>query len=296
MSSDDEFEFSAVAHPRKPAAGNADADAGAHDSAANDVAANGAADASAADSGDVAAEPTPIRPHKKDRARRRKILRFSIGAGVFVLVVGGLVGLSLSPLAAVKNVSVSGAQLADTDKLVEALKPLKGKAVGSLNNKEIYRLLKKFPAVQDVRIQLDGPRDVRVEVVEHRQVAVMERDGKRWIVGDNGVPLKVVAGKEGDKLPLVRVPEKDPEHQIFDGLVESLSELPSGVLGSLKEAEAKSVDTITFTLRDGRKIVWGSATEGPMKAALVETFLKQKDIKDKVFDVSTPQRPVTRNK
>ena len=239
--------------------------------------------------------PTPIRPHKKDQARKRKKWRRMAGVGACLLFVGGMVALSFSPLAKVEKVSVSGSKLADSAKIVEALKPLEGKPVGSLNNREITGLLKKFPAIQDVRIQLDGPHDLRVEVVEHRQVAVMERDGKKMIVGDNGVALKEVSGDEADKLPLVRVPEKDPGHQIFDGVVQALAELPGGVLATLKQAEAQSVDTVTFKVRDGRKIVWGGPEDGPMKAALVETFLNQKDVKDKVIDVSTPQRPVTSN-
>ncbi len=334
MKSDDELEFSAVARPKETGSAEQDSakqdsaeqpgarqDSTEQESTAQDsTAADGVAPVSQfeppppepqpeADSQpEVDSElvpesqseaplpaPTPIRPHKKDQARKRKKWRRMAGVGACLLFVGGMVALSFSPLAKVEKVSVSGSKLADSAKIVEALKPLEGKPVGSLNNREITGLLKKFPAIQDVRIQLDGPHDLRVEVVEHRQVAVMERDGKKMIVGDNGVALKEVSGDEADKLPLVRVPEKDPGHQIFDGVVQALAELPGGVLATLKQAEAKSVDTVTFKLRDGRKIVWGGPEDGPMKAALVETFLNQKDVKDKVIDVSTPQRPVTSN-
>lgn len=228
------------------------------------------------------------------RRRRRGLRRLIAAASVVVVLALVLVLLYLTPLLSVHSVSVKGTRLADPAKLQALLKPLEGEPVARVSSDKVKSLLSSEPAVQDIRLGLDSSRDLVVTVIEHREVAVLEQGGKDYLVGDNGAKLKRLSSAKDRKLPLVKLTAQDPDGKIFDTVVQALSQLPAEVLAQLTTAGAGSVDTVQFTLTDGRTVVWGDASEGAFKAADLQALLADGGPKDKTIDVSTPSKPVTR--
>ena len=61
----------------------------------------------------------------------------------------------------------------------------------------------------------------------------------------------------------------------------------------------ETVDEISLVLRDGREVVWGSASESEEKARVLTGLLAQKPDGDtpppSVFDVSVPGLPTTKS-
>lgn len=239
----------------------------------------------AASEGDVVTLPR--------RPRRR--LRRWLAAGVVVVVLALVLGLLyLTPLLDVRTVSVKGARLADPTKLSSLLQPLQGEPVARVSSDRVRSLLASEPAIQDIRLGLSSPHDVVVTVIEHREVAILERNGKDYLVGDNGARLKQLGSRKDRKLPVVKLSADDPDGRIFDTVVQALAQLPEDVLKKLDTAGAASVDTVRFKLTDGRTVVWGDAEEGAWKAADLEALLSASGPDDKTIDVSTPHKPVTR--
>jgi cell division protein FtsQ len=52
-----------------------------------------------------------------------------------------------------------------------------------------------------------------------------------------------------------------------------------------------TVDQISLVLKDGRKVVWGSADQSDTKADVLATLLA--GVQAQVYDVSVPSKPTT---
>ncbi|MDR2257296.1 MAG: FtsQ-type POTRA domain-containing protein [Arthrobacter sp.] len=229
------------------------------------------------------------------RPARRRRLRGWIAAAAAVLVVGGLLALLyLTPLLSVRTISISGTRLADEAKVRTLLQGFVGMPLARVSSEGVREALASEPAISDIRLGLDGPSGLEVTVLEHREVAVMAAGDGYVLVGDNGAKLKTLSKRSDRKLPLVKLEAKDADGRIFDTVVHALSQLPASVLKQLETAEAASVDTVTFSLGDGRTVVWGDASEGSLKAKVLAAMLKDKDLTDKVIDVSTPRTPLSK--
>jgi cell division protein FtsQ len=232
--------------------------------------------------------PMPVR-------RRRRLTRWLVAAGLVVVLALVLVVLYLTPALKVTSIKVEGTRLTDENRIMTLLEPLQGEPLAKVSTAQVQRLVADEPAIQDIRLGLRGTHSVTVTVVEHREVAVLKQGKVYYLVGDNGAKLKRVAAQDSSrKLPLVALSASDPDAKIFDTVVAALAQLPTDVLGKLKSAGASSVDSVTFTLQDGRKVVWGDSSEGRLKAAALQTLLAKGGPQDKTIDVSTPSRPVTR--
>lgn len=227
--------------------------------------------------------------------RPRRRLRGWITAGVVLLLLAGILGLLyLTPLLSVRSVSVKGTRLADQNRVQTLLEPLEDTPLARVSTDGVKRLLASEPAIQDVRLGLDGPSELVVEIIEHREVAILKQGEEFFLVGDNGARLKKLAKRTDRKLPVVQLSAPDGDGRIFDTVVQALAQLPTEVLAKLETAGASSVDTVTFKLTDGRSVVWGDASQGAFKAADLKVLLSTADLKDKILDVSTPRRPVTK--
>jgi cell division protein FtsQ len=231
--------------------------------------------------------PMPRRP-------RRRALRWFVVLGIVVVLGVVLALLYLTPLLKVTSVSVQGTRLTNDDRVARLLEPLKGKPLAEVSTERVKKLVSSEPAIQDIRLGLKGAHSVQVTIVEHREVAVLQQGKSLYLVGDNGAKLKRISAAQSRKLPIVKLSAKDPDGKIFDTVVQGLSQLPADVLAKLKTAGAASVDSVKFSLTDGRTVVWGDSSQGGLKAADLQTLLAKGGPKDKVIDVSTPERPVTR--
>ncbi|MGO3152158.1 MAG: cell division protein FtsQ/DivIB [Galactobacter sp.] len=226
--------------------------------------------------------------------RRHRLARWLVLAGIVVVLGLVLVLLYLTPVLKVTSVKVEGTRLADHSKVQAMLDPLEGQPLAKVSTREVERLVADEPAIRDLRLGLRGAHSVTVTVVEHREVAVLKEGKAFYLVGDNGAKLKRISKDETRKLPVVNLDAEDPDGKIFDTVIHALAQLPTDVLSKLKSAGAGSVDSVTFTLNDRRTVVWGDSSDGVLKAAALQTLLAKGGPNDKVIDVSTPSRPVTR--
>jgi cell division protein FtsQ len=67
--------------------------------------------------------------------------------------------------------------------------------------------------------------------------------------------------------------------------------LPDDLLAQTIRVRARSMDSITLSLVDGREIRWGSSDESDRKVQVLAILLKQRA---SVYDVSVPEQPTTR--
>ena len=91
---------------------------------------------------------------------------------------------------------------------------------------------------------------------------------------------------------LVRVPAawgSGGEAMVEGGKV--IASLPTSIAGRVDTIEVDSVDRISLILRNGRRVVWGSAEDSAQKAQVLAVLLPRPG---QVIDITVPGRPTTR--
>lgn len=239
-------------------------------------------------------------PETPRQARRRhRRLWWVGGAGlVVVLAVLGAV-LYFSPVLAITTVTVTGTDLLSAERAEEHLEPVRDRPLPQVGQRTVEDLLADEPAVETVRVHAEPPHDLSVEVVEHVPVAMVHEGENRILYSAAGAALATLPADQAAEYHLPSVASaqdvKDPE--VFDAITSVLGTLPESIRTRMQSATAETIDSVTLTLTDGRTVLWGNPEQGPRKAQVLEALLKVPEddaAPVREFDVSTPDRPVTR--
>ncbi len=239
--------------------------------------------------GKVLEFPTPRKSH-----RLRNILLALTAA---VLVLGGVVAYAVfSPALALRTVVVEGNTLVPTPEVDAALAPLMGTSLTQITPDEVRGLLADKAPIEDVDIAAEPPSTLVVTVRERVPVAVLQNGSGFVLIDTEGRQLASVAQRDEVELPLIDGGTNAVNSQVFSSITEVLAELPVGVLSRLNNASAASVDSIRLSLSGDQRIFWGSSERSAEKARVLEAMLAMPETDPPVreFDVSTPDRPVTR--
>ena len=229
------------------------------------------------------------------RRKRRRILLIITGS--VALVIGGLLAyLVFSPALAVRSVTVEGASLVTTGEVSAALEPLMGVSLTKITDDQARELLKHMAPIEDVKVAAAPPSTLVLTVIERKPVAVLQSGDVFMLIDAQGRQLKGVKDRASVKLPLIDGGSDAVNSEVFSSITAVLADLPPGILARLESASAQSVDSIELALTGDQKIFWGSAEQNDAKARVLQALLAQPPADPPVreFDVSTPDRPVTR--
>ncbi len=233
-------------------------------------------------------------PEPPRRRRRRRALIVASATGAVVLIV--MVLVIFTPLLQIRTITVDETRLTSHEALVQALEPLKEQTLVQVSDEDARRLVQDLPAISDVEVVAVPPSGLHVKVREYAPVAVLKQGGSFVLIDESGRSLGSVNNRSAVKLPLIEGGNADVNSDVFGSITSVLSSLPEEVLSKLKYASAKSADSIRLQLEDGRRVFWGSADQNEAKSRVLQVLLRGEpsDPPIKEFDVSTPERPVTR--
>ncbi|HEY4613846.1 MAG TPA: FtsQ-type POTRA domain-containing protein [Citricoccus sp.] len=239
-------------------------------------------------------------PEAPARARTRRVRWWWAGAAAgLVLVLALSAVLYFSPLLAIRTITVTGNDLLPTARAERLVEPLRGRPLPQVGERTVSDLLSGEPAVEQVRVRAEPPSSLVVEVVEHQPVAQVPQGERRVLYSAGGQAVATLSAEEAEPYRLPSVSDaadlSDPE--VFDAITTVLGSLPNPVRDRMESASAKTVDSVTLTLEDGRTVLWGNADHGTRKAQVLDALLKvPQDEANPVseFDVSIPDHPVTR--
>lgn len=231
------------------------------------------------------------------RTRRRKLLW--LGAlGVAVVLVLGVVLVSFSPLMALRDIQVEGASRVSSVAVQNALKSQLGKPLPLVNMGTIRSELASFSLIRSYSTETLPPGTLVIRVVERQPIGVV-KDGSKFNVVD---PARVVISSSSTRpgsYPLIHVAGpvgSQRELTAFAAVAAVLEALPSSVLTQVDAISASTPDDVTLTLVDsGPSVVWGSASQSDLKAAVLAKLMAvpgNKTVSE--YDVSTPSSVVTR--
>ena len=233
-------------------------------------------------------------PEPPARRRRRCILA---GSGAAALLLAALFFVVFfSPALALENIQVEGNVLLPAEEAEAALAPLLGTPLALISDSDAAELLADRPELEGVEVTAVPPSDLIVTVTERVPVAVLQNGREFLLIDEEGRQLKAVADRAEAALPLIDGGTEAVNSTVFSTVTQVLSALPANVLAQLDHASAETVDSVELKLTSGQTVFWGSAEANAAKARALEALLLMPpaDPPVSVFDVSTPNRPVTR--
>ncbi|GAA3683504.1 hypothetical protein GCM10023081_21730 [Arthrobacter ginkgonis] len=226
---------------------------------------------------------------------RRRVLLWT--GGVLAAIVAMILVLMYSPLLAIRGIEIEGNRLVSDDAVAGALEPLDGVPLPQVGPGRVLQLLSGLAPVADVVVQAKAPHTLQVRVVEHAPVAILKNGKKLTLVGEDGRTLAPLAKRSDALLPVISASAATGDPAVFRTLTHVLAGLPGSVLAQLDHAGAKTIDSVELTLSNGKTVMWGNEERGAQKARVLQALLKVKDDPQapvKVYDVSSPDQPVTR--
>lgn len=224
-----------------------------------------------------------------------------VGFGLLALAGGAYLAARETSLFAVQKVDVTGPRPFVEQRVNEALAPLAGKSLLSVDAAAIEQRLEALPDVKLVSYDRAFPHTARIVVWAERPVAVLRSGPDAWLVSERGRILRRLGDHPESTLPRIWVAE--PSVPGDGGVLTDEETLrPALALGrvlsidrrlfrSLGEARMPDGD-LTLVLRTGPELRLGAPDELALKLAVARRILTLVGTEVRYLDVSVPERAV----
>jgi cell division protein FtsQ len=231
--------------------------------------------------------------------RRRRILGYGLLA---IALAVGVAYLIRTPLFGLSAVRVEGTRAVAQAEVLAASQVRIGEPYLGLDLAAIRDRVAALPRVQAVRVTRDYPSSLRITVTERPAVASVSSGDLFWLVAADGTVLDS-AGRQPADLPYVAavpLPEGvgpgsrlPPGNELTNALT-ALGGMDPRLKREVTGVQARTLDSLEFTLRDGTRVLYGLAVDQPAKdaaALLVRRTLRREGREAQRIDVRNPSAP-----
>ena len=233
---------------------------------------------------------------RKRTERRRALVAASRWVAAGAVVIGIVAAVAMSPLFALDSAKIELQGVSneiDPVAVTSLLAEYEGESLALLNTRGITHDLEAMVGVRDATVERVWPAGLRVTLVARHPVAAVA-GAEGYILLDADAVNVGVSEAAPEGLPVVDVPLGD--ERILDAVLEVIRSLPSDLLARVGAVAAPTEDSVSFTLRDGPRIEWGSAEESALKAQVLTVMLASEGATTAaVIDLSAPTLPITKS-
>ena len=229
---------------------------------------------------------------RRTRLRRRRVLAAAGITAVFATVVGVA---AFSPLLALKEITVVGAERVDAEAVRMALDDQLGTPLAMVNFDEITTELSAFALIRSYTTESLPPHTLVVTIVEREPVGAVD-DGTRFAVVDAaGVVIESVTDRPA-AVTLIDAGDPDLDNPAFASAVEVLLALEPDLRARVDSVTASTEDDVTLLLSGGaQSVTWGSSARSKFKARVLAALVATQSATARIeYDVSAPDAPVVR--
>ncbi|WP_062465074.1 cell division protein FtsQ/DivIB [Demequina soli] len=237
----------------------------------------------------------------KERAaaqRRLSALVWARRAG-YVAIAALLAWVVLaSPVLALdpQDVEVTGyGTVVDPADVAAVVDAHEGRSLATLASSRLADELRDVPGVRDATVERVWPRGLLIELTSREPVAAVPATDGYDLLDSEATRVGHADGAPA-RLPVVTVPVGKGNERVLESVLGVVNQLPVKLRNRVQDISASTEDTVTFVLRDGPKVEWGSADDSPLKARVLQVLLASDQGKAaSVIDVSAPTLPTTRD-
>ncbi len=231
-----------------------------------------------------------VRRFTARQRRRRRAWLITIGA-VLLLVLGS-VAAAYSPLFAVRQIEVVGAETLDAAEVAEALGGQVGTPLPLVDSSEVKAALVAFPLVESYTLEARPPSDLVVRIVERTPIGSIESSAGYTLVDAAGVALST-SGEAAEGYPVIDV-RGGVDSDAFEAVGTVFRSLPEDLRSGVTELTATGANDVSFVLGEtGTTVVWGSADESAQKSEVLVAMMSAVPPDEaNSYDVSSPSAVV----
>ena len=234
--------------------------------------------------------------------RRRRVLGWGL---VVIALAAGVAYLIRTPLFGLSAVRVEGTRAVAADEVLAASKVRLGEPYLGLDLAAIRARVAALPRVAAVRVSRDYPSSLRIAVTERPAVASVSTGGLYWLVAADGTVLDSAGQRPADLPYVAGVPlpagvaagsRLPPGNELANALT-ALGGMDRRLERQVAGVDARTLDSLEFTLQDGTRVLYGLAADQPAKDAavlLVRRTLKREGREAQRIDVRNPSAPTVK--
>jgi cell division protein FtsQ len=224
------------------------------------------------------------------RSRRRRLI-WSVVAGSVVALVAVVAVGAYSPLMALREVRIEGAQRIPVATLQAEFAGIMSTPLSLIDSADVHEALDGFPLIETYATEAIPPGTLVVRIVERTPIGVVDTGSGLELVDAAGVVIDRPAERpEGQ--PLIEA-EGGVAGAGFRAVAAVVRSLPAEVRAQLTHATAATADDVQLELTGGASVVWGSAEESAFKADVLDALMVAAPPETvTLYDVSAPNSPV----
>jgi cell division protein FtsQ len=214
---------------------------------------------------------------------------------VVLAVLGGAwLWVRQSALVAVKHVSVAGASGPDAVQIRSALiSAARDMTTLDVQLSHLRTAVSAYPVVKSLQVSTQFPHGMRIRVIEHVPVAIVQVDGRRTPVAGDGTLLRdVPSGAQLPSIGLTVAPGGTHLTGMARSEVRMLAAAPYQLLAKVQLASSDSTHGLVAQLRNGPRVYFGGAGKLTAKWDAVTAVLAAPTSAGADYiDVTDPARP-----
>ena len=227
------------------------------------------------------ATPKPVA-----RGTVRGLKLFLVSLLVVVAIVGVGLILYFTPLMAARGIIVTGIGAVTRDEVLDAAHVKLGTPLLQINTDNVADRVAAIRRVASARVQRDYPSALMITIVERIPVVVKDLPDGPHLFDRDGVDFATAPPPPA--LPYIDVDSPGPADPSTKVALAVLTALRPEVVAQVSRIAAPSVASITLTLTDGRKVIWGTNDRTEEKAQKLAALLTRPG---RIYDVSSPDLP-----
>jgi cell division protein FtsQ len=209
--------------------------------------------------------------------RRPFVRGFAAAVLLAIVLAGAWLWVRDSSLAAVTDVTITGATTSDEARIRTALENA-ARDMTTLHVREdaLRSAVSAYPSVAGLRVHKDFPHGLSIEVLEHRPVAALASGGRRVPVSGSGV---VMNGVRADRdLPAIRIGTLPAGERVDDARTRTALAVAAAAPEALLDRGERiryGSNGLVMELRDGPPLIFGGDERAHAKWAAAARVLAE---------------------
>lgn len=223
-----------------------------------------------------------------------------VAGAVLLLFIAWALAFSPALQVSMKDVTVKGTnQWVSEQQVRTAIKGRLNRSLILIPSKELKEPIEQIRTVEEVKIERTLPHHITIHVVTRTPQAVLkDASGKFTVVDKNSVIMGQVQ-QPMSNAPVISVNEVNQalRTDAIQQTLKVLSAMNPELRANMSEVSAVTRDSISTKTKDNFTIVWGDASQMPLKIDEVKHLLGNGGAMgtNTIIDVSVPDRPILKS-
>ena len=206
-------------------------------------------------------------------------------ATVGVLLVGAVYAVFFSPLLGVRSVAITGAPEPLTAKIRAIVDVSDGTPLARVDLDDLAAKVEGVQEVADVEVARGWPDTLSIAVTPRVPVAVTSANGQYWLLDATGDHYLAVATPPAGLITVALVAPGVGDSATIAALTVAAALTPE-FRAQVASISARTDFDVELTLVDGRKIIWGEATDSAEKMQILPALLLAQEGTE--YDITDP--------